>query len=269
MTVVRNTFIDISEQQRSRFLHRSPSAHSDRDGLLADRLYHRRDSTTSTTLCFRNVQPSFLKDHALAVREWLPKCSYDLVWIHANHQSPNGTVYVNFKYCSIAQEVIVSAGLPGVTAYWAPCQGLSDCIALFKSLCQKIERVDKTMAPIIYDKKMNPTAVSIAEPKKEPVSRAGPRAFEKIFIGGIQDTITVRELRSHFSRFGTLVDCGIVKDFNGKSRGFGFCKYASLSAAEVCLATRNHTVQGVVLGVRPYVLRNNNNVDAKGETQRK
>ena len=65
--------------------------------------------------------------------------------------------------------------------------------------------------------------------------------MRKLFIGGLNYATTEDEMREHFSQFGELVDCVIMK-FNdsGRSRGFGFVTYAMAAQVDECQANRPH-----------------------------
>ena len=65
--------------------------------------------------------------------------------------------------------------------------------------------------------------------------------MRKLFIGGLNYATTEDEMREHFSQFGELVDCVIMK-FNdsGRSRGFGFVTYAMSAQVDECQANRPH-----------------------------
>jgi len=46
-----------------------------------------------------------------------------------------------------------------------------------------------------------------------------------IFIGRLSYKTTEQTLRQAFEKFGTIVKLRIVKDLDGKSRGYGFIEY--------------------------------------------
>ena len=65
--------------------------------------------------------------------------------------------------------------------------------------------------------------------------------MRKLFIGGLNYSTTEDEMREHFSQFGELVDCVIMK-FNdsGRSRGFGFVTFAMAAQLDECQSNRPH-----------------------------
>ena len=78
---------------------------------------------------------------------------------------------------------------------------------------------------------------------------------KKVFIGGLSPLTDAKSIRNYFSNFGAIKDCGIVKDFYGVSRRFGFCEFWSDVAVAELLEKYEHVVDDHVIGVRPYCLR--------------
>eukprot|EP00999_Lentomonas_sp_LEN2_P002538 NODE_421_length_1520_cov_70.309404_g389_i0.p1 GENE.NODE_421_length_1520_cov_70.309404_g389_i0~~NODE_421_length_1520_cov_70.309404_g389_i0.p1 ORF type:complete len:321 (-),score=41.38 NODE_421_length_1520_cov_70.309404_g389_i0:486-1448(-) len=67
-----------------------------------------------------------------------------------------------------------------------------------------------------------------------------------VMINCIPTDITCSQLQSLFSPFGSVIDCHIVKDCSGNSRGFGFVKFSEPSAAWSAMAQMN----GYRIGVK-------------------
>jgi len=61
------------------------------------------------------------------------------------------------------------------------------------------------------------------------------RGHCKIFVGGISAQTTTEALRTHFSKYGRLVDA-VVMSKNGRPRGFGFVTYDAPASACKALA---------------------------------
>lgn len=79
------------------------------------------------------------------------------------------------------------------------------------------------------------------------------RAVVKLFIGGLSAETRDEDIRSHFSKFGDVVDAAVVIDKKtGLSRGFGFCSLANKDAADKVMGTRQHLINGQSVGVRFY-----------------
>lgn len=65
----------------------------------------------------------------------------------------------------------------------------------------------------------------------------GPPVQNKIFVGGLAQCTTQEALKKHFQQFGN-VEAIVMTDRNtGRSRGFGFCTFETLEAAEKALAS--------------------------------
>ncbi|KAH9025592.1 hypothetical protein EDB85DRAFT_1869468 [Lactarius pseudohatsudake] len=52
-----------------------------------------------------------------------------------------------------------------------------------------------------------------------------PRAYSKMFVGGLSWDTTDEGSRNYFSEFGKVDACTIVRDADGKSRGFAFLTF--------------------------------------------
>lgn len=72
-----------------------------------------------------------------------------------------------------------------------------------------------------------------------------PEYFRKVFVGSLNYNTNEESLRNHFSQFGELVDCVIMKESKtGKSRGFGFVTYKNSSMVDEMMAHRPHRLDG-------------------------
>lgn len=83
-----------------------------------------------------------------------------------------------------------------------------------------------------------------------PKGSNGPR---KLFVGGLSWDTDGAQLRTAFSRFGTVVEASVVKDRDtGKSRGFGFVTFANaIDAATASKAMNGADMDGRQLKVNP------------------
>jgi hypothetical protein len=85
--------------------------------------------------------------------------------------------------------------------------------------------------------------------------RVGELNSRKVFVGGLKPSTESASLRQHFSRFGLIKCCGIVKDYRGISKRFGYCEFLEESAVRRLLCMEKHFVDGVSVSVRLYCLR--------------
>lgn len=85
-------------------------------------------------------------------------------------------------------------------------------------------------------------------------SKAGAhvKVGKKLFVGGLSARIDDRTMRTYFQKFGDLTDCVVMKDGQGKSRGFGFVQYAKKESAMRCFQSNgSHFLDGRSMEVKP------------------
>ena len=67
---------------------------------------------------------------------------------------------------------------------------------------------------------------------------------EKLFVGWISQLTSAEILRDHFSKYGQLKECEVIKDIiTRQSRGFGFVAFADPSLANRALE-EDHIIHG-------------------------
>ncbi len=73
----------------------------------------------------------------------------------------------------------------------------------------------------------------------------------KLFVGNLAWGITEDELKAEFEGCGTIEELNIIKDQQtGRSRGFGFVKFATAQEAEKAVQTMNgKEIQGRAMNV--------------------
>ncbi|KAH7434851.1 hypothetical protein KP509_06G037800 [Ceratopteris richardii] len=73
----------------------------------------------------------------------------------------------------------------------------------------------------------------------------------KVFVGGLSQNTTERQLIDAFSSFGEVIDARIVRDDqSGKSKGFAFIRFVATSHANSAMRTMNgRALNGKVLRV--------------------
>jgi len=72
--------------------------------------------------------------------------------------------------------------------------------------------------------------------KDEKLLNTYMREERKLFLGGIAEETTEKDLKKAFSPFGTIMDCKVMRDASsGKSRGFGFVTFASSFMTEAAM----------------------------------
>jgi RNA recognition motif-containing protein len=69
--------------------------------------------------------------------------------------------------------------------------------------------------------------------------------LRKIFCGGLHLNTTKEGLQKHFSKYGKISDCVVMKDpTSGRSRGFGFITYEDPASVDKAQKERPHTLDG-------------------------
>ena len=72
----------------------------------------------------------------------------------------------------------------------------------------------------------------------------GKNEDRKIFVGGIDYTVTDDELRQHFSKFGEVVSANVKFDrTSGRSRGFAFVEFAKVEDCARALQVRDQQIK--------------------------
>eukprot|EP00929_Paragymnodinium_shiwhaense_P110466 TRINITY_DN774_c0_g1_i1.p1 TRINITY_DN774_c0_g1~~TRINITY_DN774_c0_g1_i1.p1 ORF type:complete len:441 (-),score=127.50 TRINITY_DN774_c0_g1_i1:457-1779(-) len=74
----------------------------------------------------------------------------------------------------------------------------------------------------------------------------------KLFIGGISQNTTTKDLRAHFSQYGRVLDCVAMRKEDGRSRSFGYVTLDSPEAADKCIA-EPQSIDGRVVDVKRAV----------------
>lgn len=66
----------------------------------------------------------------------------------------------------------------------------------------------------------------------------------KLFVGQVPQTYGDPELRAVFEKYGTLVDCVVLRDkMSGRSKGCGFVTFSSQTESDAAIAELNEKVQ--------------------------
>ena len=72
----------------------------------------------------------------------------------------------------------------------------------------------------------------------------------KLFLGGLDPSVTQHEVIEYFSKFGKLAEGVVMLDKNGESKGFGFVTFNSSQAVQKCLKSRPHFLHGKGVDVK-------------------
>ncbi|KAI1701657.1 RNA recognition motif domain-containing protein [Ditylenchus destructor] len=72
----------------------------------------------------------------------------------------------------------------------------------------------------------------------------------RIFVGGLLTETSGATLHEHFSKFGDIFDCGIVRDENNLSRGFGYVTYKCQESIDRALNSPPLSIDNTVVTVK-------------------
>lgn len=89
----------------------------------------------------------------------------------------------------------------------------------------------------------------------------------KIFVGGLSFETTDEKLKQYFSNFGPVNDAVVMRDPNSKrSRGFGFCTFSNLVAAEAVMSEVEHIIDNRKVEAKWAVPRDTSGKDISSST---
>jgi len=94
-----------------------------------------------------------------------------------------------------------------------------------------------------------------AVPSRIPSAKGSGPATDKVFVGGLPQSVNEDMLSEYFGRYGALVDIVVMKDrMTNKPRGFGFVRYDSTGPVEQVMADYDvHTLEGKWIEVKRAV----------------
>ncbi|XP_035227781.1 heterogeneous nuclear ribonucleoproteins A2/B1-like [Stegodyphus dumicola] len=101
---------------------------------------------------------------------------------------------------------------------------------------------DEIYGPILTTKLVPPTMIQVR--------------FRKLFVGGIDSSITESDLINYFEKFGTVTGCTIHRDRDtGRSRGFGFITFQEPASVDAVQLSRPHIINGCEVTLKRAVPR--------------
>lgn len=68
---------------------------------------------------------------------------------------------------------------------------------------------------------------------------ANDEKFTNLYVKNLDENLTDDELKEKFSEFGTVTNAIIMRDGEGKSKGFGFVNYESTEEAKQAVQALN------------------------------
>jgi len=73
----------------------------------------------------------------------------------------------------------------------------------------------------------------------------------KLFVGGLSWDTTSNDLETHFNLYGNVIDCVVLKNQDGRSRGFGFVTYSEPQCIFIALENGPHVLNGRTIDPKP------------------
>ncbi|UYV78170.1 HNRNPA2B1 [Cordylochernes scorpioides] len=106
--------------------------------------------------------------------------------------------------------------------------------------------VKKALSKQEFDKVQSKAAARAASCEKpDDVCVQNDDHLNKLFIGGLHYQTTEDSLKAHFSKWGEITDCVVMRDpATKKSRGFGFITYKERSMVDEAQKARPHKIDG-------------------------
>jgi polyadenylate-binding protein len=78
---------------------------------------------------------------------------------------------------------------------------------------------------------LNDKQVYVGPFQKRNERGGGPTTFNNVYVKNLHESVTEEKLREVFEKFGALTSVVVMKDAEGKSKGFGFVCYEDAEAA--------------------------------------
>ena len=91
----------------------------------------------------------------------------------------------------------------------------------------------------------------------------------ELFVGGLASSVTAAHLQGFFAQFGEVEDVRLMTYRDGKSRGFGFVRLASVAAAKAVLSRGELAISGKAVEVKIAMSKEVAQVNGEVELQKK
>ena len=92
-------------------------------------------------------------------------------------------------------------------------------------------------------------------PKKDRSPVNPSDTFTNVYVKNLEETVDDAGLREMFSKFGEISSCVVMKDGEGKSKGFGFLNFSDHTHAAAAVEEMEGKVFGEKVGVLVAVYR--------------
>ena len=105
----------------------------------------------------------------------------------------------------------------------------------------------------VLDLKRAAPRVKHQHPSKLNTRSSGESSFEKnkLFITGLDSTVTNEDLKEYFGKFGKLSDWVVMMTYNHQSKCYGFVTFESPRSMEICMNSKfPHYLKGKLFNVK-------------------
>ncbi|CAF1002667.1 unnamed protein product [Didymodactylos carnosus] len=89
-----------------------------------------------------------------------------------------------------------------------------------------------------------------AVPREESSKPEMQTTAKKLYLGGVREPLQEQDLKEYFSKYGNIVDCVVMKDKDGKHRGFGFVEFDDYDPVDKIVLEKHHVISGRPLDVQ-------------------
>lgn len=115
---------------------------------------------------------------------------------------------------------------------------------------------------------LNGKTIDTSSPEAKPIHVAvskPPKVEVNLYVGNLLPNAKNEDLKAVFSRFGTVVECNIPYDRStNASKGFGFVRVDSKTAANKAIAGLNGVAMEILSGTAPLTVKRAENNGAHG-----
>lgn len=111
-----------------------------------------------------------------------------------------------------------------------------------------VDEVMKNRPHVIDNKKLD---VKRSTPRKDAVKMESSANVNKLFVGGLDESVLEEDLREYFGQFGNITEVVLKAPKEGvRVRAFAFITYDDYDPVDKVIITKNHTLKALRLTVR-------------------
>lgn len=115
---------------------------------------------------------------------------------------------------------------------------------------QSVEQFMQARPHTIDNRQIDPKR---AMPREDQNSTEAHLSVKKLFVAGLKDGIDETALREYFTRFGNVTEVSIMKDRDGKHRGFAFVQFDDYDAVDKAILAKPHLINGRQVDIKKAI----------------